>query len=324
MAAPLTTRIGVKPVLITGMAALTAGLVYFTQVSVHGSYVADLLPGFLLVGLGLGFSFVPISIAALAGVRPAEAGLASGLFNTSQQIGGALGIAVLSTIATSRTGDAIAAGSGLHSALVHGFTGAFLVGVGIAAVGVLAAATLIRPTSSGRPPPTMSSRRRSNSPPRRATLRTEREGRQAGPPRSSFSFRRPRSPRSEARALADLVAADGVGLSAVVGVHLCGRRVVVADEVAADHVRHDLARVAGRPPRHGWIHEPVDRAVVVAEDHVAADVVTDDADPAAAPALDDQIPVDRVVLGRKLRNSPAGPPPPPFEITLPCTVRKLR
>jgi EmrB/QacA subfamily drug resistance transporter len=144
VAAPLTTRIGVKPVLVTGMAALTAGLVYFTQVSVHGSYLADLLPGFLLVGVGLGFSFVPISIAALAGVRPAEAGLASGLFNTSQQIGGALGIALLSTIATSRTGDALAAGSGLHSALVHGFTGAFLVGVGIAAVGVLAASTLIR------------------------------------------------------------------------------------------------------------------------------------------------------------------------------------
>src|SRR5207237_6895320 len=82
VAAQLTTRIGVKPVLVTGMTALTGGLVYFTQVSVHGSYLADLLPGFLLVGVGLGFSFVPISIAALAGVGPAEAGLASGLFNT--------------------------------------------------------------------------------------------------------------------------------------------------------------------------------------------------------------------------------------------------
>src|SRR6266581_2875913 len=103
VAAQLVNRIGVKPVLVTGMVALTSGLVYFTQVSVHGTYLSDLLPGFLLVGVGLGFSFVPISIAALAGVRPAEAGLASGLFNTTQQIGGALGIAVLSTIATSRT-----------------------------------------------------------------------------------------------------------------------------------------------------------------------------------------------------------------------------
>jgi MFS family permease len=138
------TRIGVKPVLVTGMVALTSGLVYFTQVSVHGTYLRDLLPGFLLVGVGLGFSFVPISIAALAGVRSAEAGLASGLFNTTQQIGGALGIAVLSTIATSRTSHALADGTAQPSALVHGFTGAFVVGAGIAAVGIVAALTLIR------------------------------------------------------------------------------------------------------------------------------------------------------------------------------------
>src|SRR5690242_13730064 len=144
VAAQLVTRVGVKPVLVVGMAALTTGLVYFTQISVDGSYVSDLLPGFLIVGLGLRFSFVPISIAALAGVQPAEAGLASGLFNTTQQIGGALGIAALSTIATSRTSDALATHNALPSALVHGFTGAFLVGTGIAAVGVLAALTLIR------------------------------------------------------------------------------------------------------------------------------------------------------------------------------------
>jgi EmrB/QacA subfamily drug resistance transporter len=144
VAAQLTTRIGVKPVLVTGMIALTGGLVYFTQVSVGGSYVADLLPGFLLVGVGLGFSFVPISIAALAGIRAQESGLASGLFNTSQQIGGALGIALLSTIATTRTSDALAEGTVLPSALVHGFTGAFVVGAGLAAIGVLSALTLIR------------------------------------------------------------------------------------------------------------------------------------------------------------------------------------
>jgi len=131
-------------VLVTGMVALTSVLVYFTQVSVHGTYLSDLLPGFLLVGVGLGFSFVPISIAALAGVQPAEAGLASGLFNTTQQIGGALGIAALSTIATSHTTDALKVGTALPSALVDGFTAAFIVGVGVAAVGVLAALTLIR------------------------------------------------------------------------------------------------------------------------------------------------------------------------------------
>src|SRR5437667_3391228 len=145
VAAQIVTRIGVKPVLVAGMTALTGGLAYFTQVSVHGSYLGDLLPGFLLVGVGLGFSFVPISIAALAGVRPAEAGLASGLFNTTQQIGGALGIAVLSTIATSRTADAVAGGTALPLALVHGFTAAFVVGAGIAAVGIGAALTHIPP-----------------------------------------------------------------------------------------------------------------------------------------------------------------------------------
>jgi EmrB/QacA subfamily drug resistance transporter len=144
IAAQLVTRIGVKPVLAIGMTSLTGGLVYFTQVSVGGSYLADLLPGFLLIAVGLGFSFVPISIAALAGIQPAEAGLASGLINTSQQIGGALGIAALSTIATSRTSDALAGGATQAQALVDGFHGAFFAGVILAAIGIVAALTLIR------------------------------------------------------------------------------------------------------------------------------------------------------------------------------------
>ncbi|MDX6412989.1 MAG: hypothetical protein QOH23_399 [Gaiellaceae bacterium] len=144
IAAQLVTRIGVKPVLVIGMTTLTAGLVYFTQVSVGGSYLGDLLPGFLLIAVGIGFSFVPISIAALAGIQPAEAGLASGLINTSQQIGGALGIAALSTIATSRTGDALAKGSTPAAALVDGFHGAFFAGVIVAAIGIVASLTLIR------------------------------------------------------------------------------------------------------------------------------------------------------------------------------------
>ena len=144
VAAQLVTRIGVKPVLVSGMTFLTAGLIFFTQVSVGGSYVTDLLPGFLLIGVGIGFSFVPITIAALAGVEPAEAGLASGLINTSQQIGGALGIAALSTIATSQTEDAVSAGTGVPSALVDGFTNAFVAGAIIAGIGIVAALTLIR------------------------------------------------------------------------------------------------------------------------------------------------------------------------------------
>ena len=152
VAAQLVTRVGVKPVLVAGMATLTAGLVYFTQVSVGGSYLGDLLPGFLLIGIGIGFSFVPISIAALAGVRAAEAGLASGLINTSQQIGGALGIAALSTIATSQTADAVATGSAVPAALVDGFTAAFVAGVIVAALGIVAALTLIRRDELERAP----------------------------------------------------------------------------------------------------------------------------------------------------------------------------
>jgi EmrB/QacA subfamily drug resistance transporter len=144
IAAQLVTRIGVKPALLIGMVSLTAGLLYFTQVSVDGSYLGDLLPGFLLVAVGLGFSFVPISIAALAGIEPHEAGLASGLINTTQQIGGALGIAALSTIATTRTTDALHGGATQASAAVTGFHGAFWAGVIVAAVGVIATLTLIR------------------------------------------------------------------------------------------------------------------------------------------------------------------------------------
>jgi predicted MFS family arabinose efflux permease len=144
VAAQLVNRVGVKPVLTAGMVSLTAGLVYFTQVSVGGSYLGDLLPGFLLIAIGLGFSFVPISIAALAGVQPAEAGLASGLINTSQQVGGALGVAILSTIATSTTSDAVGSGTAVPFALTDGFQAAFMGATAIAVAGILAALLLIR------------------------------------------------------------------------------------------------------------------------------------------------------------------------------------
>jgi EmrB/QacA subfamily drug resistance transporter len=151
VAAQLVNRVGVKPVIAAGMALLTAGLVYFTQVSVGGSYVGDLLPGFLLIAAGLGFSFVPISIAALAGVQPAEAGLASGLFNTSQQVGGALGIAALSAIATSTTSDAVASGTAVPNALTEGFEAAFVWGAVVAAVGIVVALVLVRRSDLEQP-----------------------------------------------------------------------------------------------------------------------------------------------------------------------------
>ena len=120
------------------MALLCAGLILFTQVSVDGTYVADLLPGFILVGVGLGFSFVPVSIAALAGVTGKEAGLASGLINTSQQIGGALGLAILTTVSTTRTDNLTPPGQPPSlTALVDGYSAAFWVAAGFAAISLV-------------------------------------------------------------------------------------------------------------------------------------------------------------------------------------------
>ncbi|HSJ92733.1 MAG TPA: MFS transporter [Gaiellaceae bacterium] len=138
------TRLGVKPVLTFGMGLLLAGLLYFTQVSVNGTYAGDLLPGFLLIGVGMGFSFVPISIAALAGVEGPEAGLASGLINTSQQIGGALGLAILATVATTRTDNQLAAGTAPPEALTNGFTLAFWVAAGFAVVSLVTTLVVLR------------------------------------------------------------------------------------------------------------------------------------------------------------------------------------
>src|SRR5436305_3106424 len=140
----LVTRVGVKPILAIGLSTLGLGLLYFTQVSVGGSYVMDLLPGFLLIGVGLGFSFVPVSIAALAGVTGGEAGLASGLINTSQQVGGALGLALLTTVSTTRTDHLIANGTGHLAALTSGFSLAFWVGAGITAVSLVTALRFLK------------------------------------------------------------------------------------------------------------------------------------------------------------------------------------
>jgi hypothetical protein len=134
----------VKPVLITGLSLLGLGLASFTQVSVDGSYVADLLPGFIVIGIGLGFSFVPVSIAALAGVTGRDAGLASGLINTSQQIGGALGLAILTTVATTHTDSLLNAGEAGPEALTKGFSLAFWAGVGFAALSLIATVFALR------------------------------------------------------------------------------------------------------------------------------------------------------------------------------------
>jgi EmrB/QacA subfamily drug resistance transporter len=138
-ASALVQRLGVRPVLVTGLALVAVGLVLFAQVDAGGSFLGDVLAPSVIVAVGLGFSFVSQTLAAVNGVRAEEAGLASGLINTSQQVGGALGLAVLSTLATQRTQDAAASGAHPASALVDGFQLAFTVGAGIAALGALLA-----------------------------------------------------------------------------------------------------------------------------------------------------------------------------------------
>ena len=144
VAAAAVSRVGIKPLIVVGMLSLAVGMVLFAQVEVGGSYWGGLFPGFLIVAFGLALCFVPISIGALAGIKPSEAGLASGLINTSQQIGGAVGIAVLSTVATTRTEDAVASGTAVPDALVEGFQLAFWVGAAIAVVGAVASFVFIR------------------------------------------------------------------------------------------------------------------------------------------------------------------------------------
>ena len=158
----LVTRIGVRPVLAIGMALLLAGLAYFAFIRVNGTYPRDLVPGFIVAGIGMGFSFIPVSIAALQGVPPRLAGAASGLINTSQQIGGAVGLALLSTVAftvkDNRVEDGRAAaqqaiqnganpdqamGHLVATSMVDGFHAAFWVAAGMAVIGLLAALILI-------------------------------------------------------------------------------------------------------------------------------------------------------------------------------------
>jgi EmrB/QacA subfamily drug resistance transporter len=144
VAQALVTRAGVKPVLAAGMILLAAGLAYFTQISVNGSYFGDLFVGFILVGIGLGFSFVPVSIAALAGATSGEAGLQSGLINTNQQIGGALGLAILTTVSTTRTDHLLKTGLSHAEAATRGYSLAFWVGVGFALAGLAATLFMLK------------------------------------------------------------------------------------------------------------------------------------------------------------------------------------
>ena len=140
----LVTKTGVKPALLAGLALVGGGLLYFTQISANGSYFSDLFPGFIILGIGLGFTFVPISIAALAGVTGRDAGLASGLINTSQQIGGALGLAILTTVATSHITKLAPDGNPTAADLTSGYALAFWVATGVAAAAIVTTVLIVR------------------------------------------------------------------------------------------------------------------------------------------------------------------------------------
>ncbi|MFL5820444.1 MAG: MFS transporter [Solirubrobacteraceae bacterium] len=144
LASRAVSRIGVKPLLVGGMLAEAAGLLLFTSVSPRGSYLADVLAPSLIVAAGIGLAFVPITIAAVSGISHGEAGLASGIVNTARLMGGGLGLAILATLATSRTHGDLRVGSALHGALTDGFQLAFAVGAGFAFAGALVALLVLR------------------------------------------------------------------------------------------------------------------------------------------------------------------------------------
>ena len=142
IASQLVTKLGFKPILIAGLGLITIALLWFAQLPVDGVYVTHLVGPMVIAAVGLGFAFVPVTIAAVNGVSANESGLASGLINTSQQIGGALGLAILGTIASTKTEDLITAAQGapaaVPGALTEGFQLAFLAGAGFAVLGIIA------------------------------------------------------------------------------------------------------------------------------------------------------------------------------------------
>jgi sugar phosphate permease len=142
----LATRYGVRRVLSTGMALSALGVLLYAQMPAGGHYFWDVFPALVVTGIGLGLTFVPVTIAALQGVSPADAGIASGLINTTRQIGGAVGIAAVTTIAATVTADDT--GVAPAESLTHGFHAAFYFLAAIALLGALTAAAFL-----GRPRP---------------------------------------------------------------------------------------------------------------------------------------------------------------------------
>ena len=145
----LATKIGPKPVMAAGFVAMTAGMLWYSQVPADGSFATNLLPGYLLIGFALPFTWIPVSIAALAGVQEREAGLASGLISTAQQIGGAIGVAIASSVAISHFNTEISDGAAFPQAFTSGSQWAFWVMAGVSVAALLATIVLIKPDELG-------------------------------------------------------------------------------------------------------------------------------------------------------------------------------
>jgi predicted MFS family arabinose efflux permease len=141
---PLITRFGARRALLTGLVLVAAGLALFTQAPVDASYVANVLPPLVLMGIGIGVSFPSLMSIAMSGATREDAGLASGLVNTTAQVGGALGLAVLATLSTTRSNNLIAEGQSTAAALTSGYHLAFLIGAILIAAAFVVGITVLQ------------------------------------------------------------------------------------------------------------------------------------------------------------------------------------
>jgi fucose permease len=148
LSAKIVMRFGIKAPLATGMALVTVGLLLFARAPVGGSFLVDVLPAMLVLGVGVGLAFNPVLLAATNDIDPREAGLASGVANTSFMMGGALGLAVLASLAASKTASLQTSGHAAAAALNGGYHAAFVVGALFAAAACVGAIVLRRPASS--------------------------------------------------------------------------------------------------------------------------------------------------------------------------------
>ena len=163
---PLAERFGMRNTVLASIGFIGAGMLLFARTPVDGNYFADVLPAMILVGAGAGLGFPGLMTFAMMGVSPQDAGLASGLVNTSVQVGGAVGLAVLATLATERTGELVAGGAAHAAALNSGFHLAYLIGAGVLAIAVIVALGTLRVPRAAQAPAAAPKRaqRRSNRP----------------------------------------------------------------------------------------------------------------------------------------------------------------